>query len=506
MSNEDVRIDQVVRRLIEITQDNYNSHVNISDKEEQLNLIINEINILAEKLHTSTISEQALSQIYNSIPDIVLVIDGQLNIIDYNKVAEQAIQFMKSATTHLASILFEENNTQLYDSANNNILNRYAYLKTTSGVVKKVIYSRTKLDSKNRFLYIIKDISEVEKIKYQLSESEEKYQSIFDTSMDGIITIDESGKILNINPSAIDLLFDHSSYTNQNVCQLFKYKSDVTKLCHLLTNKFIVENYEIALIKRSGEELYCLISVTAIQGDNNKICGYRGLIKNITELKKLESSVLKEVVIAQELERNRIAKDLHDGLSQDLTAIHLFLSSLKSSFSDTAHKDYETYNSIKDLLHKSIRELRNISYNLMPIDLENHGLIAAVENLCKRINFFNEINAQIKSNKLELHLDKIIMISVYRIIQECTQNTLKHAGAKNIYIQINQFDNEINISLIDDGRGFEPEKLEKNTGMGLQNIYSRAKSINGVINLKSLPDEGTEYILTVPLNNSKLNY
>lgn len=211
------------------------------------------------------------------------------------------------------------------------------------------------------------------------------------------------------------------------------------------------------------------------------------------KIKDLENDVkinsMQSVIEGQELERERIAKDLHDSLGGLLSAIKLQFEKVKSD-SDIVGEDFDN---AQGLLDTAVDEVRSISRNLQPGSLSDMGLVAAINDLVNRYvgEAYPEIDFQ--HYNIPKDLDNMFATSIYRIIQELLNNAIKYANANEIIIQLNREDEEIIISLEDDGVGFNTKSFEK--GMGLENVQSRVKYLKGDLQIDSEENIGTSYLI-----------
>lgn len=210
-----------------------------------------------------------------------------------------------------------------------------------------------------------------------------------------------------------------------------------------------------------------------------------------TELEKKiqdqKSMALKAVIEAEEKERIRIAKDLHDGIGQMLSSVRVNVASLVGDVNTEDEKILET--AIQGI-DESIMEVRAVSHNMMPVALIEYGLIRAVEVLIMRINQTKVFEISFKNN-IESRLDQSLEISLYRIIQEVLNNTIKHSQADKIEIDLLLEGEKLFLTITDNGKGFNTTDLNKSKGIGWSNIISRLTLINGKMDVSSNPGAGT---------------
>lgn len=208
--------------------------------------------------------------------------------------------------------------------------------------------------------------------------------------------------------------------------------------------------------------------------------------------------VSKAILETQENERKRIAEELHDGLGNMLSILKLNLTSLQESY--TGPYNFLLQNSFT-LLEESFRELKSISYNLMPDIVFQFGLLAAVKDLCKKINNTGKLHMDFKVFHVKRKFKKNFEVEVFRVIQEIINNTIKHAEATNVEIQFVQQQDTLLITVEDNGKGFDYEKKlkSKTKGKGLLNIVNRIKLLHGTLRVESNKNQGTTYMVELPL-------
>lgn len=215
-------------------------------------------------------------------------------------------------------------------------------------------------------------------------------------------------------------------------------------------------------------------------------------IRELEDNMKMSSMI--SVIEGQEIERERIAKDLHDSLGGLLSTIKLQFDHVRSKQENMVN--LKEYNQAYKLLDTAVEEVRTISRNLQPGSLQDLGLIPAIKDLINR--FEGEAYPDIYFQYYEMpeKIDKMISLSIYRVIQELLNNSLKHANANEILIQINTEDDELVIQYEDDGVGFDQENLVRK-GMGLENIKSRINYMHGSISIDSQSGSGISVLIRI---------
>jgi signal transduction histidine kinase len=218
--------------------------------------------------------------------------------------------------------------------------------------------------------------------------------------------------------------------------------------------------------------------------------------KQLLELEKeRQLTAAKSVLLGEEAERIRLAEDLHDGLGGLLTGLKLKLSSMKENSIITS-ENLAHFNHALDLLDTSITEMRRVAHNLMPETLMHYGLKTALTDFIKQVSPEGPPKITLNTFGEDLRYGKELEITVYRITQELVANALKHAQAKQIDLQLFTENERICVQVIDNGIGFNPDKLDPSkVGKGLKNIHDRVTAFNGRFEILSEPAKGTESTL-----------
>ena len=218
--------------------------------------------------------------------------------------------------------------------------------------------------------------------------------------------------------------------------------------------------------------------------------------QKITELEnnmKIES--MHAMIEGQEAERERVAKDLHDSLGGLLSTVKLQFDSLENKLDGVSK--FKNYQNANRLLDTACQEVRDIARNMQPSSLLNLGLVAAVRDLINRIDDPDQRTIDFQHYGLENKLENTVALTVYRLVQELLNNSIKHSKAKEILIQLTRKENEFIIMVEDDGVGFDVEGVKK--GMGTENILSRVNYLKGDLSVHSEKEKGTTTLITVPL-------
>jgi signal transduction histidine kinase len=224
---------------------------------------------------------------------------------------------------------------------------------------------------------------------------------------------------------------------------------------------------------------------------------FYSLKKAETDRLKTEKRVLNAIISTEENERRRFANDLHDGLGPILSTVKMSLSSLNSKI-DAASRTV-ILNNTNHLVNEAINAIKDISNNLSPHVLSNFGLASAISAFTAKINQTKAIQIDFKSNMENMRLENDKEVVIYRAACELINNSIRHSGASRIEIELNKHEKFVTLQFYDNGRGFETASLgkEDNKGMGLSNIETRVRTVEGIFIIESSPGKGTSALIKV---------
>lgn len=221
--------------------------------------------------------------------------------------------------------------------------------------------------------------------------------------------------------------------------------------------------------------------------------------KNIELLKKQELKSIRAMISGQESERKRIAQDLHDRLGSMLSMVKLNYKSIEENLDKLKEENKKQYAQASALLDEACNAVREIAHNMVSGVLTKFGLTAALEDLKNTIQGTNTFKIEIITHGLDDRLENNIEIELYGITQELIHNVIKHAKAKEVIVQLVKRTNEVNLTVTDDGIGFEESKNNSSKGMGLKGIESRVDALKGSFHIDSNKGNGTTINIDIPI-------
>lgn len=323
-----------------------------------------------------------------------------------------------------------------------------------------------------------------------VSISRNYFNDIFNTVSDMVFLCNKKGQITDCNKSArLQLGFIDNDINGMQLEALFNGPFPAAKQI-ITALKKSPESFprEYNMMHKNGQ----LIGVSIKAGIVNDGRQEDLLLLTATDImyrQKAENLIIRAIIDTQEMERQRLAKDLHDSLAQQISGIGFYISTTAHALKSKEHK--ATLLKSNQILKDVMTEIRNICFNLMPGTLREFGLVKAIKECCYQYITPTGIQYELRCPDVLPVLCKELQIDIYRIIQELITNVVKHAAATRITITIHVFDNVLQVWFADNGKGFNKNKTGK--GMGLQNIRSRVKSHNGTLHVKSSLGKGTGY-------------
>jgi PAS domain S-box-containing protein len=259
---------------------------------------------------------------------------------------------------------------------------------------------------------------------------------------------------------------------------------------------------EYRLRRHDGEYRWILdIGVPRFDHDHSFV-GYIGIGIDVTDHKLAEAAlarVSRKLIEAQEHERARIGRELHDDFSQRVAMLAIGLAQLSSllpkSEAEGRARIQEMLNGAKELS----ADLHSLSHQLHSSKLELVGLTSALNGLCKEINQKYGVAIHFNQTAVPVDIPKDLALCLFRVAQEALGNVVKHSQAKEAWIELCYGARQVTLHISDPGRGFDPRKENSSVGIGLIGMRERLRLVNGILSIKSALDHGTEILAEVPL-------
>lgn len=219
-------------------------------------------------------------------------------------------------------------------------------------------------------------------------------------------------------------------------------------------------------------------------------------LQRIREMETLQQLTATEAVLkGEEQERSRLAKDLHDGLGGMLSGIKYSFNTMKGNLIMTP-ENAQAFERSMDMLDSSIKEMRRVAHNMMPEALVKFGLDTAMKDFCNDISNSGALQVSYHSSGMENEaIDQTTAITIYRIVQELINNSIKHAAATAAIVQLTKEHDRLSITVEDDGKGFDSSLLNLSRGIGWSNIQNRVEFLKGKLDVNSQAGKGTSVLI-----------
>jgi PAS domain S-box-containing protein len=338
--------------------------------------------------------------------------------------------------------------------------------------------------------------------------SEQKYRHLFEAASDAIWIQDIDGNFLEGNRGWQKL----TGFTVEEIKggKVSRYLSEkALTLAREVKRKLInglpfEQPYEQQVFVKSGGEKTVMMSTNALM-TGGKITGFEHIARDVTRERQQQANVrayIQQITRAQEEERKRIARDLHDDVSPDIIILIQKLDNITSAQRPKITEMKENLQEVRDQAVKALEGLRATAQGLRPRIIDDLGLEAALEWIAEELERDQKIRTKVETSNIERKLSPETQILLFRIAQEALNNIRKHARASSVTIRLEGSEDEIMMTVTDNGQGFSaPDKIEGMVSagrLGLMGMHERARLLNGTLRIKSAPGEGTEITVRLP--------
>ncbi|MFC1989886.1 PAS domain S-box protein [Chloroflexota bacterium] len=339
----------------------------------------------------------------------------------------------------------------------------------------------------------------------QLQQSEERYRDLFENASDAIWLHDFDNKTLTAN-NACEQVTGYSSdeLMNMSVCQLMA-PSGKARVCEvegkLVRGEPSDPRCEVELVKKGGTKAIVEVTTSLITHEGEKV-GFQHTARDVTDERQMQKNLryyLQQVTRAQEEERKRIARELHDETLQNLIVISRQLEKITSSDA-LWEESLEDVRDLKKRIEEAVHEIRRFSHDLRPTVLDDLGLLPALELLADDLEK-SDVAINFKVIGTARRLQPEIEVMLFRIAQEAVRNIRRHAQASEAELTIEFTGDMLRVSIRDNGKGFSlpsrPGDMASLGKLGLVGMHERAKLLGGTLLLKSEPQSGTLIVAEV---------
>lgn len=346
-------------------------------------------------------------------------------------------------------------------------------------------------------------------IAEQLRISERKYRELFESAHDAIVVQDSKGDVIMANRAFASLTgYAQEELIGMNVTRFLPEAG--LKLARetkrkLVQGEVIDQPFEQHMVKKDGTEAILKLTTSPIVSDG-RIAGFQHIARDITEEKRMEENLrfyLRQVTRAQEEERKRIARELHDDTAQALVALSRQLDDLVSTSEHLSPRDIELLEELLEQTNRILEGVRRFSQDLRPSILDDLGLLPALEWLTSDLSQHFGIAIGVAVVGRERRFSPEAELLLFRIAQEALRNVWRHSKASRAWVTVEFDEDEATLTIADNGKGFGlPRRLEdlaSDGKLGLAGMQERAQLLGGSFKLQSEPGKGTIVTVEVPI-------
>ena len=362
------------------------------------------------------------------------------------------------------------------------------------------------------FAIVFADITERKQAEQRLEEAERKYHSIFENAMEGIFQVREDGSLLTANPAMARILgYSTTRKFMEEVRNLEQHlyiePRHPSGFIPLLRQQGTISEFEAQMRRRDGTLIWVMGSAYAVRDDDGKVLYYEGTLRDVTEHKKAEEVLRRlssQLLHAQDDERRRIARELHDSTGQYLSALSMNLSWMNQpSLALDAPVRAVVRESI-DLVKRALSEIRNFSYLLHPPVLDEYGLCAALRWYVHGFSQRSGINVDLDAPLDLPRLPRQVETALFRVVQECLTNVHRHSGSTRAKILLHQEAGSLLLEVSDEGHGISAGTGghqgagDERIGVGIAGIRERMRELGGRLEIET-GAHGTVVRASLPL-------
>jgi PAS domain S-box-containing protein len=472
--------------------------------------------------------------IVESAPDAIFIVSAKGQIVRINAEAERMFGYPRQELLGqpleiLLPVRLRDNHTRLRE--------KYASSPSTRPMGAATFFPARRRDGREFFvdislsptaaggvIAIVRDVSDRQRINQEIRELTETLghrvaelgrqtsivESILNGMCEGVIVCDQTGKLLLVNPAGIRL---HPALRGRekplewaSIAEEFglflpdqqtPYPADELPLARVLRGE-VVDGLEI-FVRRpgAGEGFWTTVTARPLQDGNGRLAGGVVVIRDTTALKFAQGALL----AGQEAEGRRIARELHDSVSQDLCSLILDMVQLQEELhgAGCSGSVCDRLNSQKERLMDLSEEVYSVCRQLHPSVLERIGLNPAMEQLCREFTKRKGLQTRFSHGDTPVSLPAASALCLYRVAQEGLRNIVRHAHAKHATVLLFAARGGLHLSIEDDGVGFDPKTVDGKARLGLVSIRERVRLAGGSLSIHSEPGHGTRLELRVPL-------
>jgi len=370
--------------------------------------------------------------------------------------------------------------------------------------------SRAHFDEQGRMLRIIgmvADITERKRVEEALKKSEEKFSKAFrESPMALTLTSAKDHRYLDVNETFEQLtgwLRDEVIGRTPFDIGIWVDPSQRVEFVKQLLSGDVIRNLEVRYRCKDGTERFGLGSAELIEIANEPCI--LSVIADISDRKRAEkalSGMSRKLIEAQEQERTRIARDLHDDVAQRLALLAIELERVQQNLPDSVSELCTRIDTIRKQSAQISIDVQTMSHELHSSKLDYLGIVAAMKGFCKEFGEQQKVEIDFRSHDLPTPLSPEISLCLFRVLQEALHNAAKHSGVAHFEVQLWGTSDEIHLAVNDLGGGFDTETAMHGSGLGLTSMQERLRFVNGELSINSQLERGTTVHARIPFSSS----
>jgi|WetSurMetagenome_2_1015567.scaffolds.fasta_scaffold73812_2 PAS domain S-box-containing protein len=360
----------------------------------------------------------------------------------------------------------------------------------------------------NDVIETLEDITGRKRAEEASHESEKSFRALFEDACDAIWVHNLKGIIRTANKAAVEL----SGYPLDDLL-----KMDVRLLLNdesldlarevgrkILHDQYVTMPYEVKMIRQDGSEAICMVSTNLYLRDG-KPSGFQNIARDVTQEKRMQAKLryyLQEITRAQEKERKRIARELHDDTAQLLGSLSRQLDNFIRENHSLASEDILLLQDLRSQVNRGVQDIHRFIQDLLPPILDVLGFVPAVRSLMNDLEKSVGLTTELRVSGEEKRGSPEVELLLFRIVQEALNNVNKHAQASIAGVTIEFIESRVRVTISDNGRGFELLKIydtPRSGKLGLTGMQERTQLLGGTFQVKSMPGKGTTITVEAPI-------
>ena len=369
--------------------------------------------------------------------------------------------------------------------------------------------ARASFDDEGRVVRMVGMVSAITERKCAeetLRESEERFRSVFRSAGVGMIIVSPEGRFLAANETFCDYL----GYTEkelleksiQSVTLAEDWPAFSQKLNEAVAESGNLQRYEKRCLHKSGRIVCTESTASLIRNRDGSPQYFVGEVLDVTKRKEAEealSTINRRLIEAQEQERGRIARDLHDDINQRLAMLAIDIEELQQNLPASAGEIKPTLIEFREGIVEISSELQSISHQLHLPQLEYVSLAASMRTLCREFARRHKVKIDFTHDEIPNPVPHDISVCLYRVLQEALHNATKHSQVRHFEVRLGYSPDQVQLTVADHGTGFDAQTVLNSEGLGLISMRERVRLVNGIFEIDSKPMHGTRIHVCVPL-------